>query len=147
MSDKNRKTIQFENFPLPDPDNGRRLFSAEHSEIMSGKVTDIYFAKAEYLLRKAGLDRTKVIADIHCSDEGVLVGVEEVRKFLNGLDIELRALEKGSTISRKETIMQISGAYGDFCVHETAILGILASSTGWAMAASEWGATFPMLRR
>ena len=137
MTDKNRDKIKFEALPLHDPDNGRRLFSAEHAEIMSGAVTDIYFAKTEFLLRKAGLDRTKVVADIHCSSDGVLVGVEEVRRLLSGLDLELRAVEEGSRIARKETVMQISGAYVDFCIHETAILGILASSSGWATAATE----------
>ena len=137
MPDRNRDKIRFEDLPLREPDNGRRLFSAEHDEIMSGAVTDIYFAKTEYLLRKSGLNRTKVVADIHCSSDGVLVGVEEVRRLLHGLEVELRALDEGSRMSRKETVMQIGGAYGDFCVHETAILGILASSSGWATAASE----------
>jgi len=39
-------------------------------------------------------------------------------------------------MSAGETVMQLEGSYGEFCLHETAILGMLASGSGWATAAA-----------
>lgn len=117
----------------PEPD--RPLFSASHEEIIYGLTTDIYFIRTRELLRHMGLDRTPVTAEVFAGGEGVLAGVNEVKNLLSGLPVQVWSLPEGSEFAAKEVIMRISGAYDDFGIYETALLGILASSSGWATAA------------
>ncbi|SFG37466.1 nicotinate phosphoribosyltransferase [Desulfotomaculum arcticum] len=113
----------------------QRLFSATHEEIISGLTTDIYFIRTRELLRHLGLDRTRVTAEIFAGKPGVLAGIEEAKVLLKGLPIEVWALPEGTEFKEKQVIMRITGAYDDFGIHETSLLGILASSSGWATAA------------
>ena len=119
--------------PAPD----RRLFSASHEEIARGLTTDIYFIRTRELLRHMGLDRTPVTAEIFAGKNGVLAGVGEVKNLLQGLPVQVWSLPEGTVFAEKETIMRISGAYDDFGIYETALLGMLASSSGWAAAARQ----------
>src|SRR3972149_964319 len=84
-------------------DDGVRFFSATHEEIRKGHVTDIYFLKTLHILRAEGLDRTVAVADIHTSADGVLAGVEEVRRLLRGLSVRLSSPAGGERMSRGET--------------------------------------------
>ncbi len=117
------------------PAQDRRLFSASHEEILYGLTTDIYFVRTRELLRHMGLDRTPVKAEIFAGRSGVLAGVAEVKTLLEDLPVEVWALPEGEEFEEKEVVMRISGAYDDFGIYETALLGILASSSGWATAA------------
>ncbi len=119
----------------PSPE--RRLFSASQDEIIYGLTTDIYFIRTRELLRHMGLDRTPVTAEIFSGKEGILSGITEVRNLLVGLPIEVWSLPEGAVFGAKEVIMRISGAYDDFGIYETALLGMLASSSGWATAAGK----------
>lgn len=114
-----------------------RLFSADNEEIKCGYTTDIYFVKTLEILQKLGLEDTKVVAEIFASRAGVMCGTKEVTNLLQGLPIEMLALPEGELFGPKEVVMRITGSYGEFGVYETAILGILASSCGWATAAKE----------
>src|SRR3989339_345647 len=116
-------------------DDGAGLFCASEQEIRRGDITDVYFLKTLQILRQEGLQDTPVGVDIHTSSSGVFAGNEEVRRLLAGTETVLRSLAEGERISAGETVMQLEGPYGRFCLHETAILGILASSSGWATAA------------
>jgi nicotinate phosphoribosyltransferase len=49
----------------------------------------------------------------------------------------VEALDDGDAISPKEVVLRITGRYRQFGLYETAILGMLAQSTGWATAARE----------
>jgi len=113
----------------------QRLFSATHEEIYSGLTTDIYFIRTRELLRHMGLDRTPVTAEVFAGKPGVLAGVDEVKNLLRELPVQVWALPEGSEFKEKEVIMRIAGAYDDFGIYETALLGILSSSCGWATAA------------
>lgn len=119
----------------PSPD--RLLFSASHDEIIYGLTTDIYFIRTRELLRHMGLDRTPVTAEIFSGREGILAGVAEAKNLLEDLPVEAWSLPEGEEFAEKEVIMRISGAYDDFGIYETALLGILASSSGWATAAKK----------
>jgi len=119
----------------PAPEN--RLFSADHHEIRSGWTTDIYFVKTREILNKLELAQTPVLAEIFPGRPGTMAGTQEVKNLLAGLPIEVRALPEGEFFDSKEVVMQISGPYDSFGIYETAILGILASSSGWATAARQ----------
>ncbi len=116
---------------------GRRLFSAEHAEILAGETTDIYFIRTLEILRSLGRERTPVTAELFARVGGVLCGVEEAVNFLEDLPIEVEALPEGARFEPKEVVLRIRGPYGAFATAETIILGILASSSGWATAAAE----------
>ncbi len=115
-----------------------RFHSATHEEIISGLTTDIYFIKTIEVLRHLGLDRVSVVADIFPRREGVMAGVEEVLKLLEGKKgVKVWGLEEGEEFVKKEVIMQIEGPYLEFGPLETVILGMLASASSWASAARE----------
>ena len=125
---------QVKNFKI---DKDRPFFSAQHEEIASGAVTDIYFIRTNEILKKQGLLDTTVTAEIFPRRDGVLAGVEEVRNLLKGKNIKVWAFKEGHIFKAKDVVIRIEGSYGEFGIHETALLGMLAHSSGWATAAHE----------
>lgn len=113
----------------------RKLFSATHEEILSGATTDIYFVKTVEILEHLGKADRIVVAEIFCRKEGILCGVEELKGLLADVDAEVWALPEGAALVPKEVVVRIKGKYSEFGHLEAAILGILASSSGWATAA------------
>lgn len=118
-------------------DQTQRFHSATHEEIAAGATADIYFVKTLQVLRHLGLEEKRVTAEIFPRRGGVLAGVEEVRQLLEGKGVEVWALPEGAEFGPKEVVMRIEGPYGRFGLYETALLGMLASATGWATAARE----------
>ena len=118
-----------------DPD--RLFYSATHEEILAGYTTDIYFVRTREILEHFQMGNTEVAAEVFANRAGVLAGVEEGLNLLKHKNVEVHALSEGEVFAKKEVIMTIRGAYGDFGIYETALLGILASSSGWATAARE----------
>ncbi|MGI6442548.1 MAG: nicotinate phosphoribosyltransferase [Synergistaceae bacterium] len=114
-----------------------RLFSATHEEILSGWTTDIYFIKSRDVLRASGLLETEVVAEIFARQEGIFAGVEEALRLLRTLPNppKVEALSEGEPFAPKEVVMRITGSYESFGMYETVLIGMLASSTGWATAA------------
>jgi nicotinate phosphoribosyltransferase len=116
-----------------------RLFSATHEELLTGWTTDIYFLKTRDVLRSAGLLETPVVAEVFTRRDGVLAGVEEVLRLFRTFPRPpiVEALPEGASFAGKEVLMRITGTYESFGLYETVLLGMLASSTGWATAARE----------
>jgi nicotinate phosphoribosyltransferase len=114
-----------------------RYFSAEHDEIAAGLTTDIYFVKTRDVLEAAGKLDTPVVAEIFARKPGVFAGLPEVLRLLDGKDLKIHSLREGDSFEAKEVLMRIEGPYSAFGMYETVILGLLASSTGWATAARE----------
>ncbi len=119
------------------PDPARCLFSANHDEIKSGLTTDIYFLKTREMLREAELENRKVVAEVFPSQAGYLAGMKELCSLLSDKSVRLWGLREGQAFDKKEVILRIEGCYDDFGIFETAMLGILASSSAWATAARE----------
>lgn len=121
-------------FRVEDPG---RLLSAEHREIVGGWTSDVYFAKTRDVLRRLGRLDAEVTAEVFAREGGVFCGLEEVRRLLVsvGADVQVEALWEGEEFEPREVVMRIRGRYGEFGLHETTILGILSSSSGWATAA------------
>jgi len=114
-----------------------RFFSATHEEILSGKTTDIYFVKTRDILDTCGRLDAPVVAEIFAKRGGVFAGIPEVVRLLEGSGVEVLSLKEGDTFVPDEVVTRISGPYSAFGMYETVILGMLASSTGWATAARE----------
>lgn len=118
-------------------DPQRKFYSATPEEIIQGATTDIYFVRTYEILSHLGLLDTPVMAEIFCRSAGVFAGLEEVLQLLEDKQVEVWALPEGSPMSSREVVMRIRGPYREFGLYETAILGFLASSSGWATAARE----------
>ncbi|HHP51138.1 MAG TPA: nicotinate phosphoribosyltransferase [Moorella mulderi] len=115
----------------------RRFHSAQHEEIASGATTDIYFVRTYEILKHLGKADTPVVAEIFPRKPGILCGVVEVLELLKDREVKIWGLPEGSDFSPKEVVMRIEGPYSQFGLYETAILGMLASASGWATAARE----------
>ena len=115
----------------------RTIYSATHEEIKVGLTADVYFLRTHEMLTSLGLDRTKVTAEIFATRGGTLAGTKEALNLLRNLEVSVWSLREGDEFTKKEVVMRIEGPYGEFGLYETALLGMLASSSGWATAARE----------
>lgn len=75
-----------------------------------------------------------VTAEVFANEAGMVAGIEEALALLADLPIEVESLTDGDPVSYKEVVMRIRGPYAAFGLYETALLGILASSSGYATA-------------
>ena len=113
------------------------------AEILSGESADVYFARAESILEREGLDPL-VTMEVFGRQDGVLCGIDEARNLLGHVlasadpaETSVEALDDGDRIAPKEVVLRIRARYRAFGLYETAFLGMLAQSTGWATAARE----------
>jgi len=124
-----------------DEGRGPRFHIATPQEIREGKTTDIYFVRTHEIIEKKGLDcpvKAEFIAKgFH---EGwkwaVFSGLEEILFLLEGLPMTVRALPEGTVFRPYEPVMEINGNYKDFCLIETAVLGLMCQSSGVATKAA-----------
>ena len=125
----------------PKPNGIRRRPSRD---ILSGESADVYFSRAEEILAKEGMDPT-VVMEVFARRDAVLCGIDEAKVLIAhvlGGHIErgeatVETLADGDLIAPKEIVLRIRARYRTFGVFETALLGMMAQSTGWATAARE----------
>ncbi len=115
----------------------RLFFAAQHDEIASGATTDIYFVRTYEILKDLGKLDTPVTAEVFPRRAGIICGVDEVLALLQDRKVTIEGLPEGSTFAAREVVMRIHGPYSEFGLFETTLLGLLASSSGWATAARE----------
>jgi nicotinate phosphoribosyltransferase len=112
-------------------------------EILSGDSADVYFARAETILDRESRDPL-VVMEVFTRKAGVLCGIDEAKNLLGHVlatadpsETSVEALSDGDLIEPKEIVLRIRARYRSFGLYETAFLGMLAQSTGWATAARE----------
>ncbi|WP_242848371.1 nicotinate phosphoribosyltransferase [Sulfobacillus thermosulfidooxidans] len=115
----------------------RGIRSATPEEIQAGITADVYFVGTQQILKELGLNNKIVTAEIFANRSGLLAGIDEALALLEPLPVQVESLDEGTTVTAKQVVMRITGRYGDFGLYETALLGILASSSGWASATRE----------
>lgn len=121
---------------------------ATDEDIKKGKTTDIYFVRTKHVLEAKGL------AEVHAYAEvtpgvlprgwrwGILCGIEEEARLFEGCPVDVYAMPEGSVFyhedSRgiREPVMFIEGPYGEFCLLETPMLGLLCQASGVATRAA-----------
>jgi len=111
---------------------------AKPDEIKNGLCTDAYFLRTEEVLD--GLNKNpQVVMELFTKsfpDEnyqfGVVLGIYEVAKLLEGLPVDVYAMEEGEIFFPYEPVLQIRGKYKDFARYETAILGFICFMSGIA---------------
>jgi nicotinate phosphoribosyltransferase len=118
-----------------------RFNTASEEEIRNAEVADVYFHRTMEILRARGLENTPVHMEVayKTSDEEdwfVVAGLDEVAGLLEGVEVEARAVPEGTICRPNEPILTLSGPYGAFAEHETAILGFLCQASGIATGAA-----------
>jgi nicotinate phosphoribosyltransferase len=117
--------------------------SRPSTEILSGDSADVYFTRAAGILAAEGRDPL-VAMEVFARQDAVLCGIDEARNLLghalasaDPTETTVEALSDGDVIGPKEVVLRIRARYRLFGLYETALLGMLAQSTGWATAARE----------
>jgi nicotinate phosphoribosyltransferase len=108
-------------------------------EYCTGPASDIYFKRAADTLAGAGLDPV-VTMEYFCDRDGVLCGMKDVLGLLTRSlreSDEVWALHEGAPMAAREVVLRVRAPYSRFGRLETAILGMLASCSGWATGARE----------
>ncbi len=114
---------------------------SDEKDIRDGRVTDVYFARTLEILKKKGIDK-RVRAEFFAKTlpEGwkwsVFTGVEEVARLMEGRKVNIRAFREGEVFMPWEPVMEIEGMYTEFCVFETALLGLICQASGIATKAA-----------
>jgi len=120
----------------------RRFYIASEDEILSGKVTDIYFSRTKEILEKTGKSDKRAYAEIHAYgfprqySWAIIAGISEVAKLLEGRRIDVYALEEGEFFRLYEPVMALDGRYVEYGIYESSLLGILRHATSVATKAA-----------
>ena len=116
--------------------------TASPEEIKSARVADVYFHRTMQVLRGEGKEDTRVHTEITLKSANldewfVVAGLDEVaRLFEDNTEAEVRSVPEGTICRPQEPVMTLSGPYGSFGEHETAILGFLCQASGVATGAA-----------
>jgi nicotinate phosphoribosyltransferase len=106
---------------------------------LNGDTADVYFHRTREILRREQLDPI-VTMEIFPGRPGVLCGIDEALTLLRtalpktGM---VWAMEEGAPMRAKQVVLRIKAPYSSFGLYETALLGMLASQSGWATAARQ----------
>ncbi len=117
--------------------------TANPEDVIKGKITDVYFERTLKILKAKGINpivKAEFIAKSlpHRWQWAVLAGMEEVAYLLKHIPVKARAFREGTVFYPYEPVMEIEGNYQDFCVFETALLGLLCQASGVATKAARF---------
>jgi len=115
--------------------------TASYEEIKSAEVADSYFHRTLDVLRARGMENTPVHVEVAYKTSNpeewfVVAGLDEVAHLLEDVEVEARSVPEGTVCHPNEPILTLTGPYGAFAEHETAILGFLCQASGVATAAA-----------
>ena len=125
-----------------------RLFIADEAEVRKGTTMDIYFERTRRILEATGNDKVKVTAEFTSGGLpsgwpwAVFCGLEEVIRLMEGQPVDLYAIPEGTVFRARDMasvrvpLMNVSGAYCDFGIYETAMLGMVCQPSGIATASA-----------
>ncbi len=133
----------------PSRDFHMKLFHyASDEEIKRGETTDIYFKRTKQIIEAKGLAKTPVIAEVtpgvlpYGWPWGILCGIEEEARLFEGIPVDVYCMPEGSLFYHegsqgiREPVMRIEGSYGEFCLYETPLLGLVCQASGVATRAA-----------
>lgn len=114
---------------------------AEGDEIKKGGVTDVYFLRDVKILKELGINK-RVKGEIRAAslpdewDWAVFAGLEEATHLLEGLDVDVVAMEEGTLFGPEVPVLTIEGVYSEWATYETSLLGFLCQASGIATRAA-----------
>ncbi len=117
------------------------FYIASEEDIKKGRITDVYFERANIILNAKGLSK-HVSMEIRTKglpsnmEWGVFSGIEEVIELLKDKPVDVRAIPEGSIFGAFEPVIEVEGNYTDFGIYETEILGLICQSSGIATNAA-----------
>ncbi|MFX0097708.1 MAG: nicotinate phosphoribosyltransferase, partial [Candidatus Hodarchaeota archaeon] len=126
----------------------KKFHTASDEEIKSGQTTDIYFVRARQILKEKGLGEVVAAAEVTTGNLpnhwpwAVLSGIEEVAHLFEGCPVNVYAMPEGSVFysadynNVREPVLIVEGAYAEYGVFETPLLGFLCQTSGIATAAT-----------
>jgi len=126
----------------------RVFHHATDEEIKSGMTTDVYFSRTKQIIEAKKLDRLNALAEVTSGKLpdgwpwGVLCGIEEVAHLFEGVPVDVYAMPEGSIFypadyrGVREPVMFIDGPYGEYCLLETPMLGLICQASGAASRAA-----------
>ncbi len=117
--------------------------TAEPGDIIEGRITDVYFDRTMRILRAKKINK-RVKAEFIAKNLpekwpwALLAGLEEALYLMKHLPVKVRAMREGTVFYPYEPVMEIEGMYQDFCVYETALLGLICQASGVATRAARF---------
>lgn len=116
---------------------------AETKDILEGRITDVYFERTMKILKKRGINpvvKAEIIAKglPQNGSWAIFAGLEEALYLMKQLPIKVRAMKEGTVFYPLEPVIEIEGRYQDFCIYETAILGLICQASGVATKAARF---------
>ena len=114
---------------------------ASSKEIKAGKISDVYFARTNEILKAKKADKHVKAEFIVKSlpldwNWGILAGVEELAEILTNRKVNVRAMKEGTVFYPYQPVIEIEGLYSQFGIYETALLGLLCQASGIATKAA-----------
>jgi nicotinate phosphoribosyltransferase len=111
------------------------FLTADPKDVLDGKITDVYFERALAILKAKRVNpvvKAEFIAKNFPKNWpwALLTGIGEALDLMRHLKVKTRAMIEGTVIHPYEPVMEIEGRYQDFCVYETAILGLICQASG-----------------
>src|SRR5213595_1148266 len=119
----------------------RPFHAASDADIKRGEVSDVYFARTVQILIHRG-DKKRVKAEIYLKSLpedwrwGILAGVEEAAALLEGVAVDVWAMDEGTVFEPYQPVLRIEGIYVEWAQYETALLGLLCQASGIATKAA-----------
>ena len=120
----------------------RAFHTASEPEIKAGQVSDVYFQRTIQILKAKGITK-RVKAEIRLKSFpqadwsfGILAGIEEAAALLEGLPVDVWAMDEGTIFGPHEPVLVIEGTYVQWAEYETALLGLLCQASGIATKAA-----------
>jgi nicotinate phosphoribosyltransferase len=119
----------------------RPFHTATDADIRSGDVSDVYFARTVQILQHRH-DVKHVKAEVYLKslpDEwqwGILAGIEEVASLLEGIPVDVHAMDEGTVFGPYQPVLTLEGVYVEWAKYETALLGLLCQASGIATKAA-----------
>src|SRR5437588_12203236 len=119
----------------------RPFHTAADADIKSGEVSDVYFTRTVQILTHLN-DRKRVKAEIYLKslpedwEWGILAGLEEVAALLEGLPVDVAAMDEGLVVEPYQPVLRIEGTYVQWAKFETALLRLLCQASGIATKAA-----------
>ncbi len=119
----------------------RPFHTATDADIKSGAVSDVYFERTVQILTHRH-DRKRVKAEVYLKalpedwQWGILAGIEEAASLLEGVPVDVRAMDEGTVFGPYQPVLTLEGVYVEWAKYETALLGLLCQASGIATKAA-----------
>ncbi|MBI2529136.1 MAG: nicotinate phosphoribosyltransferase [Candidatus Rokubacteria bacterium] len=125
------------------PNHPNRAFHvASEADIKTGHISDVYFARTVQILKSKDLNK-RVKAEVRLKSFpqadwafGILAGIEEAATLLEGLPVNVWAMDEGTIFTPYEPVLVVEGTYTGWAEYETALLGFLCQASGIATKAA-----------